>query len=56
MDWTAAVVVFFCLVVLLLDSSRRWGRPRMYVDLRSRTTYVVASVAAALVVISSLLF
>jgi hypothetical protein len=50
MDWIAAVIVAACLVALTVDFSRRWRRPRIYVDPRSPVTWVATAIAVAVVV------
>jgi hypothetical protein len=54
-DWIAAVVVFVCLVVLAVDSSRRWGRPGVHIDVRSPWTWGVAAVLVAVVALLSVI-
>jgi hypothetical protein len=46
----ATVIVAACLVALTVDFSRRWRRPRVYIDPRSPLTWVVTAVALAVVV------
>lgn len=47
------MIVGACLVILTADFSRRWGRPRVYLDPRSRVTWgVTAAIAAVLVVVA----
>lgn len=53
MNTTAAIGVGVCLLLLAFDFGRRWGRPRNYIDLRSRVTYGVAVlIVAALVIVN----
>jgi len=52
-QWIAAAVVLVCLMILVADFSRRWGRPRMWIDLRTRGTWaVVAAVGVLLVLVT----
>lgn len=53
MESIAAAVVLVCLVALVGDFSRRWGRPRRQIDPRSRLTYgLVAALVVAIVTIN----
>jgi hypothetical protein len=49
-EWIAAVVVAGCLVVLIVDFSRRGCPPRVYIDVRSPVTWSVIAVVVAVVV------
>lgn len=49
--WIAATVVLVCLVILVADFSQRWGRPRIWIDLRSRVTWGAAAVLAVVLVL-----
>ncbi len=51
MDWIAAGVVLICLVILVTDFSRRWGRPRVWIDPRSSVTWAVAAAVVVLLVL-----
>ncbi len=51
MQWIAAAAVLVCLVILVADFSQRWGRPRMWLDLRSPVTWAVAAVAVVVLAI-----
>ena len=50
-QWIAAAAVLVCLVILVADFSQRWGRPRIWIDLRSPVTWAVAAVVAVVLVI-----
>jgi hypothetical protein len=49
-DWIAAAIVLVCLVILVVDASRRWGRPSACIDARSPVTWAVAAVLVSVVV------
>ena len=44
-----------CLALLVFDFGRRWGRPRLYVDLRSPLTYVATGLMVAAIVIVNII-
>jgi hypothetical protein len=39
-------------VILVADFSQRWGRPRIWIDLRSPVTWAVAAVLAVIVIVA----
>ncbi len=53
MQTTAAIGVGVCLLLLVFDFSRRWGKPRSYIGSERRVTYAVAAlIVVALVIVN----